>query len=290
MFVEMDAIRNKSGIYQIRNSVNNKVYIGSSKDLYKRYSEHHSSLRQNKHKNTKLQNAYNKYGENVWYFEILEYITNEDMLLSREQHYIDAFNSVQSGYNIAPIAGNTLHVYPSEETRKKMSIAQKGKVVSTETRKKLSALNKGRVRTPETKAKISKSNKGQNMGASNVNATAIICLETLEIYPAINKLCRKFGYNRNTISKCCSGKRNTVYGLHFMYLNDYNIATDKEIQQRMLKKNHENLKRKCHCIETNKTYDSIVEASRELGVTSTKITAVCRGRRNSTGGFHFRYV
>lgn len=51
-----------SGIYKITNVVNNKVYIGLSIHLNKRWGEHKNDLIKNKHFNAHLQNSVNKYG------------------------------------------------------------------------------------------------------------------------------------------------------------------------------------------------------------------------------------
>ena len=61
-----------SGIYMIRNIINNKVYIGQSSDLKDRLAHHKSSLRHNRHYSSYLQNAWNKYGEENFEFIILE--------------------------------------------------------------------------------------------------------------------------------------------------------------------------------------------------------------------------
>ena len=57
------------GIYQIKNIINNKSYIGQSTDINKRIAKHKASLRHNKHNNSHLQNAYNKYGEDKFVFK-----------------------------------------------------------------------------------------------------------------------------------------------------------------------------------------------------------------------------
>lgn len=71
----------KSGIYQIRNINNNKLYIGSAVNLIKRKNGHFSALFKNKHENNKLQNAYNKYGKETFIFEILEYCEVIDLII-----------------------------------------------------------------------------------------------------------------------------------------------------------------------------------------------------------------
>jgi hypothetical protein len=58
----------------------------------------------------------------------------------------------------------------SEETRKRMSEAQKGKVVSEETRRKLSEASKGRVHTEEARRKISEANKGNQWNVGKVRS------------------------------------------------------------------------------------------------------------------------
>ena len=59
-----------SGVYQIRNTVNGKVYIGSAKHFNKRKSQHFHYLKTNKHHSQKLQRSYNKYGIQNFVFEI----------------------------------------------------------------------------------------------------------------------------------------------------------------------------------------------------------------------------
>ena len=77
-----------SGIYCIINIRNSKRYIGSSKNIRQRLWSHRAELRHNKHENTHLQSAWNKYGEQNFDYYILENC-EEDLLLEREQWYID---------------------------------------------------------------------------------------------------------------------------------------------------------------------------------------------------------
>jgi len=87
----------KCGIYQIQCLRNGKRYVGSSKRMYTRWSEHRGALRKQKHCSPYLQYAWSKYGEDVFEFSILEECALEE-LEAREQFYIDklkpAFNSM----------------------------------------------------------------------------------------------------------------------------------------------------------------------------------------------------
>lgn len=95
-----------SGIYGITNIQNGKIYIGSSKHIYQRWKEHIRALNKNKHHSIHLQNAWNKYGEDNFIFEVIE-TCKEELLLEREQYYIDLHSSADYyyGYNESEFAG-----------------------------------------------------------------------------------------------------------------------------------------------------------------------------------------
>ena len=77
-----------SGIYCIENKINNKTYIGSSKNLYQRLLKHFALLRHDKHENAHLQSAWNKYGEENFEWFILEFC-DTSILTEREQYCLD---------------------------------------------------------------------------------------------------------------------------------------------------------------------------------------------------------
>ena len=97
------------GIYEIRCIINDKIYIGSSKNIKKRVKQHLSNLRKNKHCNRYLQFAWNKYGEKMFKFSCLEnlnYDTSEEQLMLTEQKYLDKLQTWNHdrGYNISNVA------------------------------------------------------------------------------------------------------------------------------------------------------------------------------------------
>ena len=135
-------------IYYIRNLVNEKLYIGSSIHYQQRLLMHYNELTNNKHKNLHLQYSWNKYKEENFEFGILEYIDSNqydnDDLREIEQIYMDYFNVCDDafGYNISETATGVSRKMPKEQ-RKKISEANKGKIVTEETRKRLSEAKKG---------------------------------------------------------------------------------------------------------------------------------------------------
>lgn len=91
------------GVYKIYCTVSKKYYIGSTKQKIRLRLNHHiQALRNNKHKNPHLQNAWNKYGENNFEFYILENCSKEDAY-KREQYYLDK-RDLKMSYNINPNA------------------------------------------------------------------------------------------------------------------------------------------------------------------------------------------
>jgi hypothetical protein len=103
MKIEEIELFNKKGIYIIKNKINDIVYIGSTwQSFYKRFTQHLGELKSNKHKNPYLQNFANKYGNNVFLFEILEIIDVKENLLIREDHWLDVYKDKR--FNINPSA------------------------------------------------------------------------------------------------------------------------------------------------------------------------------------------
>ena len=83
---------NKSGIYKI--NIYETCYIGSSVNLYMRLSQHISHLRKNKHHSQYMQRCFNKYGEDKFTIEILEYCENNiNILRTKESEYMLYYKS-----------------------------------------------------------------------------------------------------------------------------------------------------------------------------------------------------
>lgn len=113
------------GIYKITNVKNEKVYIGKSIDIQRRWIQHRSSLNRNVHRSGHLQNAWNKYGEDNFIFEILCETNSELETNEQEIYYIGLYNSTDEnyGYNLRSGGeGGTLN----DETKQKISISHRG--------------------------------------------------------------------------------------------------------------------------------------------------------------------
>lgn len=102
-----------TGIYEI-STPNGSRYVGSSVNIYSRWSGHRTDLRRNKHHSTRLQAAFDKHGDSLE-FKIL-FLCDRDDLNKFEQMFIDytkpALNTMQFISN----------VWANQETREKFNI------------------------------------------------------------------------------------------------------------------------------------------------------------------------
>lgn len=167
-----NAILPECGIYAIRNTVNGHLYIGSSSHLERRIRDHKRLLRRSKHHSIRLQRAWDIYGAEAFTFEIIELVPDVDLLLMKEQHYIDTLDAFgEHGYNMLPKAGSTRNfVRPpiSEETREKKRAASLLFRHDDASKAKISAANKGLKRSPEERARIAAMNIGRKLSPESI--------------------------------------------------------------------------------------------------------------------------
>ncbi len=104
-----------SGVYEIRNKVNGKRYIGSSVNLNRRLKNHCNTLKRSVHKNKHLQSAWKKYGRDNFEIKVLLYCSAKKATFY-EQRCIDAY---KPEYNKCPTASSMLgYVMPREKVEK----------------------------------------------------------------------------------------------------------------------------------------------------------------------------
>lgn len=90
-----------TGVYLIENKINNKKYIGCSKDIEKRWKEHiylYDKTSKETYSKKALYQAFKKYGIENFSFSVLEE-TND--YFEREKYWIEFYNSFgHNGYNM----------------------------------------------------------------------------------------------------------------------------------------------------------------------------------------------
>ena len=159
------------GIYAIRNLVNQKIYIGQSWDIRKRFREHKHHFGFDNHCNQYLQRAWNKHGSVNFAFEILEECL-EGELNEKEISYILKYRQLTEVYNLCD-GGYGIRGYThTEETREKLRELKKlqplwmlGRHHSEETKRKLSEINMGKKIPKEVVMRSVESRKGYRHSA-----------------------------------------------------------------------------------------------------------------------------
>ncbi|MGQ3209532.1 GIY-YIG nuclease family protein [Shinella sp.] len=79
----------KAYIYELKNTITQERYVGSTKSAKRRRGEHFSNMRRNRHENCLVQASYDQYGEEAFEFAVLEECEDAERH-SREQTFIDS--------------------------------------------------------------------------------------------------------------------------------------------------------------------------------------------------------
>lgn len=150
-------------IYAIENILDNKIYVGQTVHMYRRWTKHKSDSKRVK---LPLYFALNKYGVDNFIFYLLE-VTTIDTVDDREKYWIAYYHSTDrnAGYNMD--SGGQDNKIFSEEHRKKISIANSGsangmygKNHSESVKQKIRLAKLGSHATEETKKKQSIAHQG----------------------------------------------------------------------------------------------------------------------------------
>lgn len=217
-------------LYIHTNRKNGKRYVGITKqDPERRWGIDGSHYKESPH----LYSAINKYGWDVFDHRIVHSgMTKRDACLL-EKHYIDFYKTQDRRYGYNIYEGGTAPSLP-QETRDKIArsaIGNKrnlGRVLSEETRRKISEAQKGRPLTEEHKAKLRKPKSvthpcspetRQRIIDSKKNKKSVICVETGIVYPSIHECARQMNLPATTICAVLNGRVKSTGGYHFIYDN-----------------------------------------------------------------------
>ena len=150
-------------IYRITNMANGKFYIGSAESFARREWQHKYYLKRNTHKNPHLQASWNKHGEEMFVFEVVEQIPDGEDQLVWEDKWLRGCVGKPNCYNVNTLAtAPRLGIVLSDVAKENISEGRKGKhageehyrygqTVSDEVRQKIGDTQRGKPKGPGRK-------------------------------------------------------------------------------------------------------------------------------------------
>lgn len=151
----LDKIAGISGVYCITNTLNGKQYVGQSADIGRRWRVHLNSS------TLEVQKDIRTLGRENFDFKILEEVKNPEERCEREKYWIEKLGTFENGYNSTKGGEKGwLGLHHTEEQRKKMSKALRGRSFSEEHKEKCAELNRRKAQDPEFRKKLSESKRG----------------------------------------------------------------------------------------------------------------------------------
>lgn len=252
----------KAGVYRITSASDfNKVYIGSSRNLTKRFYGHINKLTHGKHPNIHLQRQYNKYDDLT--FEILGLCPIED-LVELEQLILDESKTYKELFNINPRCENRTGTKHTLETRKKISLKKAGVPTS----------RRGIKASDELRRKLSIAHTGLPSPLKGIPRKQWHIEAMKEGMKKEDHEKRKKRFETIAIKRLITYKANkeTIIANRLKNKPQYKWIIQCDMSGNPIKEIH-----------------GVKEAAKQVGVQPSRITDCLKGRRNSTHGFKFIY-
>lgn len=314
-------------IYMVRNKINNKIYFGQTTRTFSlRYKYNFPKNTHNEH----IRRSIEKHGwENFEVIEEFDRAETQEELNNLENLYIKMWqtHNPKCGYNKTlggesctftdetiqklkeakkgaflgesnPFYGKT----HAEETRKKIGEKMKGKFVgennpnygntmSEESKDKIRQSKLGKKHTEETKRKMSEMRKG--LGNSHCRKVVQYTLEGefIKVWDYIKQASEELNINDTHIVNCGKGSHKSAGGYQWRYVDDEGNY-EQRIEKRIDKRDEQGIKI-CQYTkqgELVKIWNSIKEASVELGISAGGICSCCKGKLKTHKGFIWKYV
>lgn len=265
------------GIYQITCVKNGKRYIGQSKDIKRRFSQH------KRNPPARMIEDFDQYGVVAFDFEILEECAPEK-LDKRETFYM---NELQPEYNIRS-EGHGISEEACEKLRKlqtgrkRPSISRKVKCVETgEVFESITAAAKW-CNVPNTTIVMLLKGKGRTAGGYHwiyADENEEAALERIRQMPEGHK----------PTDETLSRQRQVKLGRKHTPEHSEKIR-QSHLGQGWKPSTYEKCCRKVRCVETGEIFSSIKAAAESYNLKPPNISAVLAGKSKMCGGYHWEYV
>lgn len=270
-------------VYKIT-SPTNRIYIGSTSNIKKRWGDYRCEDCKSQRK---LYNSFKKYGVNNHKFEIIWEGTIDDML-QQELILGMKFNVLNiNNLNCKLPKLEDYYTFISEETRLKMSQSHKYRyeTMSEEKRSNLGWQRKGTKLSEEVIN--NRTNKVQK---------SVIQLDLdnnfIKEWKSATQASKILKLSSSDICQCCKKKKISCGGYKWKYLDE--TCQNSNYKPRVIKGDTPNKNTRAIIqmdLDGNfiKNWKYINQACRELNIKGSHISSCCRGKRKSAYGFKWKY-
>lgn len=282
-------IKHYSGIYKISNIITGDCYIGKSKDVAVRIGQHKCLLKYNKHKYrtgelSLLQKAWNKYGQNAFVFEIIDFCSIDE-LDEREIYWIDYYQcncaKTRHGYNTTD-GGEGAYGNNNVKGRIQVHNGEIQKMIYPDELEYYQSIGFKKGILPSTIEKT-KQNRPDNSGKNN---------------PMYGKHLSK--EHKRKISESNKGKtageKHAFYGKHLSEDHRRKIGesnkgrtNSEETRQRISEGRKKAVVQFTKDNEFISEFSSGLDAELKTGINRSRISNCCKGKRKTAGGFIWRF-
>lgn len=283
------------GIYKIINLINNKTYIGKSKDIQRRWKEHKIDPfnTNNAMYNSLLYKDIRKYGLNNFEFQIVEEC-EESQLNEREKYWIASYNTyVQNtngyGYNMTK-GGEYTALLPLFDREKVLQLWNQNK--SFKEIQKEVGCSKTTLTNILNDLNISVKERFQR-GARDRNVAVLqydLMGNFIKEYISIADAAQEVQTSTGNIIYACNGKLKSTAGFQWRYKTTDNII--QKIDNYCVDKGRKGLKVIQYDLNGNfiQIFDNAIIAAKNVGITyPSSINRVCSGKRKTAGGYIWKY-
>lgn len=298
-----------SGIYKITCVPTQKIYIGQSQNICKRWYQHTYTLNTNQHRNSYLQRAWNKYGQDNFKFEVIDEC-DISALDDKEKYYIQKFNSMDKdhGFNLDSggqhpklsnetvkklkrisgkpviqfdIYGNEVAKYQTiDEASKKCSIKKSSIIECCKFKRKLAGEFQWRFDCKNIDCMMLTDSNKRNVLQFNKNGTF------LKQYTSTAEASNVTGVAQAGIIYTCEHKQNHAGGFIWRYITldlshcnyKHNAWENAIVAQLDLKGRVVNI------------FDTMKDGAKSIAINYCNISNACRGIQKTAGGYLWRYV
>lgn len=217
-------------VYQHKNKINGKVYIGITKQKPEQRWRHGQGYKSSPHFYAAIQ----KYGWDNFEHNILFQNLTKEKACEKEQELIAKYHSMDREFGYNSTSGGDIFTM-NKETKQKISQSMMGNKnglghpCSEEKKKKISEAQKGKHLTEKHKQKLSEAAKNRHTPCSNQakenirkasHKKPVYCEELKTVFESVQECSRQLGIPATNISKLCKGRGKTLKGYHLRYYDD----------------------------------------------------------------------